>query len=176
MKTRYNLFYVLSLLLAVLMLQACKDDSRQVLFSVPYEFNFEIRAGLSTFQQHTFEITNIDTRMDSLLNFYELDAASISEVNGREARFTMITPSGDYSFMREISVLVFDPVTGTRRELFFNDRVPLNTGNELQLIPALTNARELMLEDKFNVLVEMQFRDVPTQFIPTRFRFSVDVK
>lgn len=171
-----NRLYFL-LLFVPLFLASCKKKDERILFEVPYEFDFELSAGLSTFQRHSLEVLNISTKLDSLLSFNNLSEENINEIQGQEARFTMIIPSGDYSFFQEISVFVFDPVTQEKREIFFHDRVQQNTGDQLQLIPALTNVRDIMLEkDKFNILIEMQLREVTQQFIPTRFRFSLKAK
>ncbi len=162
------------LLATVLLFANCDKKDENVLFTVPYQVEFEIPAGLNTIETHVFEISNIPTRMDSLLSAFNIDKSTLKSIDPRDAKMRVTLGGLDYSFIREIEVYVFDQTFD--KQIFFHNQVPLNAGGELPIIPTLVDAQDFLLQDKFNLRIELQLREFPSRFIPTRFNFSFKAK
>ncbi|MEO1515698.1 MAG: hypothetical protein AAFV95_11810 [Bacteroidota bacterium] len=166
--------YILFLLPLALLLGSCGKNDEQVLFEIPYQIDFEIPAGLNTLETHVFEIRNIPTRLDSLLSSFGIARADIQSIEPQEAQMDVLIDGLEYGFVRQVNVWVFDQ--NRQAESFFRDNVPLNTGNRLTLIPTLLSAQDYLMEDRFNLRVELQMQDFSPQFVPTRLRFIYKVK
>jgi len=164
-------------LLPVLLLSNCQKEEA-FLFEIPYVLDFNIPAGLSTFDTHIFEFTNIPTRINNVLTNQNLDAAEIQRINARVGRFSTLFPGQSYNFIREVVVEVFNPQNPTTavREIFFRDRILPNTGDELFIDASLPDVKEFLLEDFFNIRIELRLQNISPTLVETRFEFSFVVR
>ncbi|MEM9917469.1 MAG: hypothetical protein AAF990_05200 [Bacteroidota bacterium] len=159
-------------MLTAVLIAGCTKRDENILFNIPYQVEFEIPAGLNTLETHVFEIFNIPTRIDTLLANFNIDPNDLQSINPKESQMEVTLNGLDYSFIREMSVQLFDKDDpDVDVEIFFHPQVPFNTGSRLPLIPSLSNAQDFLLKESINLRVEFQLREFSPQFIPTRLNF-----
>ena len=164
-------------LLPVLLLSNCRKEET-FLFEIPYVLDFSIPAGLSTFDTHTFEFTNIPTRINNVLANQNLPASDVQRINARIGRFSTLFPGQSYNFIREVVVEIFDnqnPTT-TGREIFFRDRILPSTGDELFIDASLPDVKEFLLQDFYNIRIELRLQNISPTLVETRFELSFVVR
>ena len=166
--------YLLLLLLPLLFTNCGKDET--ILFQMKYNEEFEIPAGLNTFETHHFLIRNITTNYDNLLNTFGREDSEVTTIKPQNARLDAIFSSAEYDIIREISIRVYKDNPSNFQEIFYMDNVPLNTDGDLNLIPTLVEVQDKLTSESFNVDVAIQFRQTPTQFIESRLTLEFAVQ
>ena len=157
---------LLFLTLLPIFIFACGD--KRTGFDMSYRVDFEIPAGLPTFDTHVFETYNIPTNKSTFLTANSLDEQDITRITPREARLSINFSEEDFYFVQEIVIEMFtiDDVTG--KEVFFRDVIPLNTGNDIAIIPSLPEVTDILLGDRFSIRTEMRLRDISPSFVEAR--------
>lgn len=132
-----------------------------------YRVDFEIPAGLNTFDVQTIEF-EVPTNKDNFLTANGLEEADIIRIKPKEARLTINTLDGDLYFIEQVILEMFTRNNSTGKEIFFRENVPLNTGGSIDIIPSLPEVTELLLEENVFVRVELRLRDISPTFLDTR--------
>lgn len=154
-----RIHFLLLLFLPILLWQCSKDDLR-VAFEMTYPENqFSIPAGLNTIESHYVFLYDIPTRKDFFFN--ELEENQIQEIVPASARLRANDSFGDFSFAEEIVVRICEDnqvninnvLDKCRREIFFRDAIPFNTGRQVNLIPNGNNLRAELTQESFTVAV-----------------------
>jgi len=162
--------YILLFFLTIHLLGCNKDPDS--LFDMPYELNFEVAAGLNTFEAHYFDISGIRTNAEDLLNANNVQDTDITAVQPKTARLLSTFADVDLDFIREISIRVFEDDPDAFHEIFFRDNVPLNSEDFIDLIPALPDVKEFLLDDGYNISIRMEFRLPPPTFVTMRLDYD----
>lgn len=159
--------YIFILLLSL----SCKNQE-ETLFEMPYRVDYEIAAGLNTFETHYINFTNVRTNAADLLAASGYTAEEISTISAKSARITSFIPTDELEFLREVSVRIYenDPFQG--REIFYRDNIPNSTRDFVDLIPALPNVVDDMLEENINLSIRMEFFTPPPRFIEVKLEFD----
>jgi len=160
-----------SLFLALpLLFSACKGEGLG--FTMTYQQDFEIQAGLGVFDTHVFLIRDIPTNMAAFLSTNDANESDITAIIPREAELSVNFANIDFAFVREVVVEIYSDENERGREIFFREDVPLNTGIRLPLIPSLPDIQEFLMADDFNIRIELKLREFSPSFIETRFDFQ----
>lgn len=171
--------------LAIFFLFACNGDDLEFAFRMEYPNRvFEIPAGLNPFESHYFIQSDIATNKDFFFdNFTDED---ITEISPFFARLTSLEGiSINYGFLEEVSVRICteevynqsEVIEKCTREIFYREDIPLNSRNELDLIPNGLNVKELLTRDNFGVVVVLRrLRDFPPTSINTRLEMSFQAR
>jgi len=168
---------LLFLLAVPLLFFACSKDDQGLPMS--YQRDFEIAAGLNTFDTWVFPLTNFPTNKVTFLTANGISEQSITRITPREARLSINFSDEDFYFVRAVVVEIFtgstppeqQTETGEQqrwKEIYFRENIPLNTGKTIDLIPSLPEVTDILLGEQFTVQVEFLFRDLPPEFIETR--------
>ncbi len=157
---------LLFLILLPILIVACGD--KRTGFDMSYRVDFEIPAGLNTFDTHVFETYNIPSNKISFLTANSLEEQDITRITPREARLSINFSEEDFYFVQEVVIEMFTGDNITGKEVFFRDVIPLNTGNDIAIIPSLPEVTEFLLDDQFSIRTEMRFRDISPTFIDAR--------
>jgi len=157
-------------LLVLFFFTDCKKDP-EILFEMAYERDFVIPAGLNTFQTHTIYLQNIS--IGSYLSNNNVDPADLAAINPGAARIsTIFSGISDYSFIRNVSIKIFTTDENNAREVFWRPTVPLNTGEDLDIIPTLIDAKQFFENNRFTLAVKFELQAVPQQTVESKLRFS----
>ena len=145
---------------------SCGDNSPS--FNMTYQRDFEIPAGLNTFDTHVFTLNNIPTNKDAFFTANGVDETDITEIAPIEGELRVSFGQEDLFFIREVVVEIFTNDDPTGKEIYFREQVPFDTGQSVLLIPSLPKVTDILTEDQFSVRVELLFRDIPPSFVEAR--------
>lgn len=171
--------------LAIFFLFACNGDELDFAFQMEYPNQvFEIPAGLNPFESHFFLQSDIATNKDFFFNNFTNE--DITEISPVFARITALEGIDiNYGFLEEVSVRICsetvysqaDVVAKCTREIFYRDEIPLNSRNELELIPNGLNVKDLLTRDNFGVVVVLRrLRDFPPTSVNTRLEMGFQAR
>lgn len=153
-----------------LLFSACKGDGLG--FTMTYQQDFEIQAGLGVFDTHVFLIPDIPTNMAAFLSTNDANENDITAIIPREAELSVNFANIDFAFIQEVVVEIYSDENQRGREIFYRENVPLNTGIRIALIPSLPDIQEFLMADDFNIRIELRLREFSPSFIETRFDFQ----
>lgn len=165
--------------LLIVLLISCRKDNPPAVFEMIYPNQvIEIQAGLNVFESHYYTIPRIPTRYLNLLDQNGLNDEDVLEIVPTNCRLTNISSNAPYDFLFEVSVRIYnEDEPGRKFEIFYDDRVPLKTGNLLNLIPNPNNVKEILSKEHFNLeIVLVRLRDTPQEFIETRVELTFDAR
>ncbi|MEM1122418.1 MAG: hypothetical protein AAGJ18_18375 [Bacteroidota bacterium] len=162
------------LLLIPILFSNCKGEGLG--FTMTYQRDFEIPAGLGVFDTHVFELNGIPTNKAAFLSTNDAQESDITGIIPRRAELSINFADVDFVFVQEVIVEIFNRNNLRGKEIFFREDIPLNVGFRLDLVPSLPDISEFLMEDEFNVRVELRLRDISPQFIDTRFDFQFFAK
>ncbi|NJN34468.1 MAG: hypothetical protein HC817_09670 [Saprospiraceae bacterium] len=146
-------------------------------FDMSYRRQFNIDIGLNTFLSHNFKFNDI---LPDTAAFFQLNNSNSSQVTRIEPRamsFRALFSSNavPYSFINRLEVFISDPSRPNLPEqvIFYRDDVPLNAGNQIDLVPNNVDVRPYIFEGKkFSIRVNIQLRETPQRSIETQWDAS----
>ncbi|GEM_PF-3343957 len=141
---------------------SCRSDSARAVFEMRYIFEVNVPAGLNTFNFHQLVLQNKETGIDFFLEQNNLEFEDISAINTSFARLTTLLGDEDLSMIDEIVIDLFKP---DNRDLNFEAaytlQIPIRGIDRVQLIPSITNLKEVLGGQQFDVVMHMRFRSIP---------------
>ena len=159
---------------------ACQRKDERILFEMPYRINFSVNAGLNPFQVHYFQVDNITNQLQGLLQDRGLTLDDLTGIEAGSARMTAEIPDVSYRFIREISVRLYEGDPGNSsdyREMWYRDDSNLlGEDDVVDLIPSLANGLPFLLNDKFNISIVIQLREVTPVTMQNQLDFTFFVK
>lgn len=159
----------------LILFSTCRDEP-ETLFEMDYRVDYNIAAGLNTFETHFFELSNIPTNATALLQNSNLTDGEIETIIPKSASLQSIFASDDLDFVREVSVRLFNNDDPTGTEIFFRENVPGSTRDLIDLVPTLPDVKRYMLEDFYNVSIRMEFWEPTPTFIDVKLEFDFTVQ
>lgn len=137
-------------------------DKTVPLFTIDFQEQFSIPAGLNTIETHTFIIQDIPALLESYkANFNVLDE-DIASILPSRGRINQIFSNIDFDFIQSVSIWMVSNVDPQYRyELYYLDFVPVNTGDEIRLLSGISNLKDLMNEGSFDLEIKLKFRTFP---------------
>lgn len=165
----------IALFLAIpILFSNCKGEGLG--FTMTYQRDFEIAAGLGVFDTHVFELNGIPTNKAAFLSTNDAQESDITGIIPRKAELSINFADVDFIFVQEVIVEIFNRDNLQGKEIFYRENIPQNTGFRIDLIPSLPEISEFLMDDEFNIRVEMRLRDISPQFIDTRLDFQFFAK
>ena len=156
----------LSLFIIILFLGSC-SDSPDTLFQITTEAEFEIAPGLNNIETFIFPISGVPTNFAVLSN--GADPNTIGSIQPSRATITAPFTNFDWSIVREVSVRAISPRDPALNfEIFFQDQISLNNQNELRLFSSLSDVRDILIDESFNIEVRFNFRNTTPAQVPSR--------
>ena len=178
-----------ALIAALGLLAGCKNDDPTLEFTVPVRNQlFVIDAGLSTFDSHFYNFTDVPLGLDSLSSFFNFDLDNAAAIRPASARLDALFGGADYSFAREVSFRICSDAETEKlrrgepeecgREIFWRNPVPESVGGRLDLVANENNLLEALRGREVATfqlkLVSPLFRS-PDQFIESRLSMDFQV-
>lgn len=141
---------------------SCKKDDVRATFEMRYTLEFNIPAGLNTFTFHQFVVQNQATGIDFFLDQNGLKKEDIATINTSFAEVTTFLGDEDLSMLDEVVIDVFKP---QQREINFEAahtiQIPFRKTSRIQLLPSITNLKEVLTGREFDLVMHMRFRSLP---------------
>lgn len=141
------------------------------LFDLEIEADFVIGAGLNTIDTHYFIVRRVPTRIKNYTG--NIDPSLIGQILPTKAN--VIAPFGniDFSIVREISIWAISREDSEEKEeIFYQDRIDFSEQNELRLFSSLSEVKNILLQDNFDLEIRLNFRTFTPTSIDTRVRMN----
>jgi len=147
-------------------------SSRETLFDVTARMDFKVDLGLSILETHNFIKSRIVIPIDLTASN---NGISFSDIDQVVAQSAFLRPKfGDeinLDFINSVQISIIDQDQLRPREIFFMDFVPIGAKTQIELMPSLTDIKELVVGDKATLEVSLRFR----QFPPQTFEMDLDM-
>lgn len=140
------------------------------------EAEFTIPLGLNTIETHYFTIENVPTFYMQNANNFNVDTSGIQNVQSSKGLLRATFNDAEYDFIERVSVYavsIKDP--SLKREMYYLDFSPVNTGRELKMLSSTTNIKDILKEENINLEVRLNFRRFPPGNIRTKIEFGYAV-
>lgn len=167
---QYRLLKIFSSLLvsSVLLFSSC-GSTEDALFDIELQADFVVPAGLNNIETHFFILRDVPTQIQSYLNINNAMPEDIGRILANRARITGQFSNIDFRIIERVSVwAISSSDSGLRREAFFLDFVPSNQEGDLQLLSSISNVREIVLEDTFDLEIQITFRNISAAILESR--------
>lgn len=154
---------------------SCGSD-RQELFIVDNEVEFILPGALNTIETHVFIIRNVPSFYRTSLTANGASDEQVVSITATRARLMGSFGPVDYDFIAEISVRAIsktDP--GLNREMYFQDRIPFNQSGDLELFSSISELKDILAEEIFDMEVRIRLRQSTPLQIQNKLIFSYAV-
>ncbi|MDX1409929.1 MAG: hypothetical protein R3330_17390, partial [Saprospiraceae bacterium] len=139
-------------ILTMLTLAGCRNDKRVELFELNYILDFNIQAGLNTFETHFIVNPAVTSLFEDRLDAQSLTIDDVRSVEPKFAQLSTIFGDEDLDFIRRCEIRLFDPFDPDfSREVFYLDPVPTNTRKVIRPFPGLSDIKPIISETTFGV-------------------------
>ena len=161
-------------LIAVTIISCQKDTSFR--YEVGLTADFAIPSGLNTVETHYFIIRNVPVFYKFNADRNGVDVATITNVLASRGLMRSTFSEADYDFISRVSVYAVsrkDPTV--KREMYYLDFVPVNTGREMKMLSSTTQLKEILSEEFIDLEVRLNFRSISPSLLSTRIEFGYAV-
>ncbi len=160
-----RVFIFITLLASVLSGLSChKGDDLTPAFDMQFQQNFVIPVGISAFEVHHFQFTNIPTRYQQYIDQYKKTDADINHIFTGKAAITGIFGDVNLNFIDQVSIRLYDPAyPNDFIEIAYLYPVPLDPGNNLPIIPSLADAKRFMGQSRCAIDVVIWLHNTTTE-------------
>jgi hypothetical protein len=161
--------------LSLTILFSCEKESI-IRYDVALDAEFDIPVGLNTLETHYFIIKNVPTFYKQSADNRSLDTSGIANVLASRGLIRAKFQERDFDFVERVSVYAVsrkDP--SQKREMYYIDFVPLNTGSQLRMLSSTTELKKLMSEELIDLEIRLNFRNFNTSPIRAKLEFGYAV-
>jgi len=176
-KTFYLLVPALLLMASAMQLSSCGDKDEEFLFEVNYAYNIDVPRGQNPSLSIVFPFTNLESDVALELDRRGISMDDVTTINTTRARLDLIDFNSDFSNFEEVVVntyLGIDP-TANPFEAAYTIEIRERYQDQLDLVPSLTNLKEVMVSDRFSMELQLRPRRVILESMEVRFSISFGV-
>lgn len=167
--------YFLALLICASFAGCIKEQS--FLFEIPYQRDFEIKAGLNPVEEHNFLLNNFFVDTAALFGSRKMTSDMINNIQPITMQIVNLSSNSSLEFINDISLIVIDKdKPNLNFEAFYRDPVPADTGPQVDMVATLADFKQIILKNNFNVRVRMRIRRTTQEFITARVIFKFGVR
>lgn len=174
--TRSNKFPGAMLLGICFWFSACKKEDDQFLFRMEYDQIISIPPGLNTVETYTFVLKDLPTNFQALLSTHGLTDEAVRSVNPGAIRLTDELNQLDFNRFEKVSLLASTGDFKNEKEIGYQETIPLNSSNQLQLFPTLVDARDIFSQQSFNLRLKIKLRNFLTSNSNVRLRIAMSAR
>jgi hypothetical protein len=154
---------------------SCGSD-RQELFIIDNEIEFILPGALNTIETHVFIIRNVPSFYNLSLTANGASDEQVESIAATRARLTGSFGVVDYDFIDEISVRAISKTDPSlNREMYFQDRIPFNHSGDLELFSSISELREILSDEIFDIEVRIRLRQSTPLQLQNKLIFSYAV-
>lgn len=146
----------------------CNSDDNVSGFEMDYFREFEIFAGLNTFETHVFQLPNFNSEYQSFLNANGVTTEDITQIVPKAFRITNISGNITFDDLRRVRLFMTKTDGTLEREIAFLEPVPSNIGYQIDLVPTLADVKEIIESGEYTLLLKLNYNDIPAQSIDAR--------
>lgn len=158
-------------LLSILSFFSCK--TKVPIFEIPQEVNFVLPLGKDPLATHHFIIHNIPSFLNKKLETNNIKLSEIKELYAGRGKIESVVYNSNFGTIYKISISIFkEGDFDNRKEIYYHDEIPNIRRGELKLLSTGEDIREILLEDKYGMDVEVQFKVFTVEYIECRMNFN----
>lgn len=146
----------------------CNPDDIVPGFEMSYNRDFEIFAGLNTFDTHVFRLPNFDAAYDLYLNNNGVTDADVKQIVPKFFRITNLTGNITFEDLWRVRLFMVKTDGTLEREIAFLEPIPNNIGYQINLVPTLADSKIILESGEFDLLLKLNYRTIPAQSIDAR--------
>lgn len=166
--------HFLLLFLCVAVVTGCKKDNapgRGV--DLLFRQTFEIPAGIGVFDVHHFYLKNIPTNYTSTLGLSNITAADIVRVITTQGSMNGTFGDANLDFIDRLSIRVYTDDPNDYLEIAYRDPAPIDPGNNMGLIPSLSDSKDFISAEKVNFDIVFWLRRTTTETTPVQLDLTM---
>ncbi len=172
-KSFQNILLSLALLICLLPISSCGDDDQDYLFEVDYAFTITVPTGQNPALSLVFPFEHLASQIVQQLSSRGLTEADITSIHTTRSRLDLLGFDGDFSDLQEAIVNVYlgpNP-SANPFEAAYTIEIRDRFTDQLDIVPSLTNLKEVLTKDFFNM--ELVLTQRRTIVVPMEARFSI---
>jgi hypothetical protein len=170
-------FKLFALLAFTFFLSSCKKEEIGPGFDMTFRQDFTIQPGLNVFSVHHYYLKNLTTHYTQLLDDNNKTDADITRIEPSQVNLSGVFGDSNFDFIEEASIRVYlesDPTDYL--EFAYRYPVPLETGNNLGMIPGLANVKRFLNQDRISIDVSLRLRNTTNEEISARLDWIFKAK
>lgn len=158
---------VIGTLITLCFFQCSPDDNVQG-FEMNYFKEFEIFAGLNTFDTHNFQLPSFSAEYESFLNTNGVAKENVVQIVPKAFRITNISGNITFEDLQRVRLFMSKTDGTLEREIAFLEPIPANIGYQIDLVPTLADVAEIIESGDFSLTLKLNYRSIPQQSIDAR--------
>jgi hypothetical protein len=160
--------YIIGAGLVILSMSCNKDSGPGRGQDISYRQTFEIPAGIGVFDVHHFYITGIPTKYAATLALANLTDAEVTRVTTIEGTISGLFGDANMEYIDRISVRAFITDPNNYLEIAYRDPSPLDPGNQIGLIPSLSDSKGFFNGERFSLDIVIWLRQTTQETTPVQ--------
>lgn len=129
------------------------------LYAMQLSVDFDVPAGLNTFETYFFPIENVTTRYEAFRDANNYQDDDIGQIIAGNAVLTTQFEDVDLEFVQGIEVRLINHLDPSKSsEAFYLEFEDFGTRTQIQLIPSLPNLESYIKNGKMDVQVQLDLR------------------
>lgn len=162
-------------LTAILLISACKSENEVPDRIMPYVLDFEVPSGLNTFETHFFVFDNVRTQIDDFFPEDDLPLEEVSLIRPRRAELQLRDPNITFNDIRSVEIHIQSKEEDAREfEVFYTLNLRQRDRQTIELLPTLSNVKEIFVSDRMEVQVRVNLYRVTTRSIPVLLEMELE--
>lgn len=159
------------------MLSSCGKNDEDYLFEVDHAFDIVIPDGQNQFQSLVIPFKDIQSKIALELNNRGLSADDVDVVQTSRARIDLVGFDGSLGVLSEVEVNLYQGLDPTLNpyEACYTIQIQDRYLERIDLVPSLTNLKEILKKDVFNMELVMSWKRVNLVSMNARFTISFGV-
>ncbi|MFT5833310.1 MAG: hypothetical protein ACI97N_000937 [Cognaticolwellia sp.] len=162
-----NKLLILLTLIGLCFFQCSPDENVQG-FEINYFREFEIFAGLNTFDTHNFQLPGFDAEYESFLTINGKTRENITQIIPKAFRITNVSGNITFGDLQRVRLFMTKTDGTLEREIAFLEPIPANIGYQIDLVPTLATVKEIIESGDFVLTLKLNYRSIPQQSIDAR--------
>ncbi len=150
---------------------SCK--TKVPVFEIYQEVNFTIPSGKDPIATHYFKIRDIPSFLNQNLEEKQISLSDIDQLYAGRGKIVSIYPNTNFGIISKMSISIYKKDDyNNRTEIYYRDEVPLNLRGEIKLLSTGVDVRDIIKEDSYEMVVEVQFKDFVSQPLDCRLIYN----
>jgi hypothetical protein len=153
-------------------LMACNPQEEE-LFEMQMELDFNLISGLNSFETHGFIIEDITSTFQSIAASKGVSLDNIGRLSPTIATLEGVFVNYDYSIIEWITIdLVNSEDENDKREIFYQEIIPLNHDGPIQLFGSITDLQNVLKNDFYDLHIEVKLKSPTTTLLENRIVYN----
>ncbi len=162
-------------LTAILLVSACKSENEVPDRIMPYVLDFEIPSGMNTFETHFFVFDNVRTQVEEFFPEDDLPLEEVSLIRPRRAELQLRDPNITFNDIRSVEIHIQSKEEDGREfEIFYTLNLRQRDRQVIELLPTLSNVKEVFVSDRMEVQVRVNLYRVTSRSVPILLEMELE--